>query len=98
MFLEKRAAKGLPTKALDDRPSLYVDLGPIWQAFNELHSARPSGFGPMAIPVSEILAWMDLQGIYDRETRLEYYSLIRVMDIYWLKWAAKENESKKKKK
>lgn len=78
-----------------------MDLQPIWNAFIDLHGSRPSGFGPSAILTSEVLSWLDLHGIQDYETRIEYYELIRVLDNQWLKWAAKENEKKdnaKKKK
>jgi len=39
-----------------------------------------------------------LQGICDRDERLEYYDLIRVIDNCWLKWAGKESEKKDKTK
>lgn len=88
----------MSVSAIDNRPSLYADLQLIWNAFIDLHGSRPSGFGPTAIPTSEVLSWLDLQGIRDRETRIEYYELIRVLDNCWLKWAGKENEKKDKAK
>ena len=49
-------------------PELDVPVIPpgtegLLQAFYDLHSMRPSGMGPSAIPLSEILAWQQAMNI-----------------------------------
>ena len=50
--------------------------------------------GPGAIPVSEIIAYLDLHGIADAEDRREFAWLIRQMDDAYLDEVAKKNAAK----
>jgi hypothetical protein len=96
--LRKRNAKGKRTPALEKKPFLYDDLIPVWQAFNQLHSTRQSGFGLNPISTADIDIWLKLHNV---ENSLDYYDLILAMDTEWLKWASdkqkQEHEAKKKK-
>lgn len=95
--LEKIVEKGKRVPALENRPELFDDLVPVWQAFNQLHSGRQSGFGISPLRTSDILAYLKFRKIED----LEFYELILTMDNEWLKWASnkqkQEQEAKKKK-
>lgn len=67
-------------------------------AFYSLSQARPSGFGgPEAIPVSDILSYVNLVGIVSREERLKYLRLIQRMDRAYLDHAREEAEKNKNK-
>jgi hypothetical protein len=60
----------------------------------ELHKARQVAFGPSALSISEITAWLDLKGIRDFEDRQECYELISAMDCAWLDWARTKQKQK----
>jgi hypothetical protein len=94
--LEKLAEKGKPTPALVNRPELYPDLVRIWQGFMDLHKTRQIAFGPSAIPISEIIIWLDYQGITDIDERQECYELILAMDAAWLDWARTKQKERDK--
>jgi hypothetical protein len=72
---------------------LYEDLEEVWQAFHDLNLSRQTGFGPSALSVKDITAWMDLHEIQDRS---EFYELIVAMDSEWMNWAMKKQESRAK--
>jgi len=95
--LEKIAAKGKRVPAIENRPELFDDLIPIWQAFEQLHSGRQSGFGISPLRTSDILTYLNFRQIDD----LEFYELILAMDNEWCKWASdkhtQEQNAKKKK-
>jgi hypothetical protein len=44
--------------ALLRKPDLFFDVEEIWLAFWKLNRSRPSGFGPGAIPFSDIVAYL----------------------------------------
>jgi hypothetical protein len=66
----------------------------VWDAFAELSCRRPVGFGPGAIPMTEIVAWLDLHQVEEMEERTEFVELIGVMDREWLTWADKKRKEK----
>jgi len=88
-FLEKRAAVGKSTPALENRPELYADLQGVWSMFWQLHCSRQYGFGPCPLAVIDITAYMKLYAVTDR---IESYELIVGMDMEWLKYANSKNE------
>lgn len=58
-----------------------------WAAFHDLSNRRTSnGFGPNPIQTSEIVAWLDLQGIDDADDRRMNYHLIGVLDSEWIRY------------
>ncbi len=80
--------------ALDAKPKLYPDLVPVWNAFQELSSARHVGMGgASAIPPSDIAAYLDLIGIHDGESRSLWFRLLRGMDDALLKASRKKQEN-----
>ena len=84
----ERIAKINPDAAFLKRaPVLDESLQYIYAAFTELHDART---GPRLL-LTEIIAWLDLQGITDAEVRREYYTLISILDEAWRNWAEKKH-------
>jgi hypothetical protein len=95
-FLERRAARGLSTPAIDNRPELYEDLIPVWEAFEDLSKTRARDLGsPMPITFAEISAWLDLHSIEGADTRAEFAALIRSMDEDWFRIEAKKAQERK---
>lgn len=90
-FLELEA-EGNDVPALKDMPVLYEDLVPFWRAFNELSRTRPVGMGVGAIPMSEILAWLDLHEIGGFEDRIEYARWIGYLDSLFLEYQSKKQQ------
>lgn len=73
---------------------MFSDLTGFVDAFVELNKSRPSGFDVSPIPIVEINAWLDLQGIRDSVSRREYYRMIKILDEAWM---TRMRESVKKK-
>lgn len=82
-MLQKRFDKGLPTPALKDKPELRRDLTLAWAAFAQLNGSRQYGFGPQPIPVSEIVAWLELNDITDSDQRNDIAIMVRILDSEW---------------
>lgn len=87
-FLQKIASKtGVQPSAIAARPELQLHELPFWQAFNTLHLSRSStGFGPGAIPLSEIVIYADLIQLPSGEEREELVQMMRAMDGAYLTW------------
>ncbi len=92
-FLSARATKGKKTPAIEEMPVLYEYLDDVWQAFMSLNQSRQAGFGPCALSVCDITAWMEL---YDIDDRQWFFELIQAMDNEWLKWVNKERTKEEK--
>jgi hypothetical protein len=73
---------------------LYDDLGFVWKAFFDLSRARPSGFGPATLRISDMLAWMTIHQLPSLQ-RAEFFELISSMDDVWMEWANNEQERKR---
>lgn len=82
------ASKGRRVPELESRPLLFPGLRQVWLAFDELHGTRGYTFGPQPIQLSEIASWLDLQGIFDPDTRREYSLYVMAMDSTYLTWYA----------
>jgi len=57
--------------------------------------------GPSAIPTSDILAWLTIQGIDDRDSQMDYLFFIRSLDAEYLDYShgkMKEQNDKMKSK
>lgn len=79
-------------KALQSRPKLYDWMAPYIQAFKLLDSRRPIGFGEGAIPLSDIVAY--LQVFEAPETPQQFVSRIVKMDNAYLEVKAKKAAAK----
>jgi hypothetical protein len=98
LLLEQQRVSGREVPALKNKPVLYEDLLPIWDAFLQLNASRQGGFGPAPILNSEILAWLDIVGYTDAEVRREFYELIRRVDSAWMHHYAEQQEAEKESK
>lgn len=78
----------IPT-ALAEKPDLWPENAENWIAFMALHSARPAGMGPGAIPIVDIEAYARLSG-HPEPMRL--LSDVQALDRVWLRWVAERNE------
>jgi len=59
-----------------------LELGHIWDWFQELHIARSgNGFGPNPITFSDVAAWVSLTGVAIRASEVR---VILMLDRLWL--------------
>ncbi len=81
-WLEKIAEEtGRPVPALDSKPEVPEDLLWVWEAWWHLAGSRPSsGFGPLPIPISEILAYCEFLGFRSLDNRAFLLRIVRVLD------------------
>jgi hypothetical protein len=80
-WYEDLAQEGIVTQALKERPRLFEDLIPAWNAFWTLSRSRTVGFnGVNPIALSEIESYCRLQSITDPEERLLLIRYIQHMD------------------
>jgi|GEM_PF-5771386 hypothetical protein len=98
-FFEAWASRGREKKEWRERPLLYPDLKPIWEAFEWLSMKR--NFEPMSgipLPISdfEIMTYLDLFGYTDPEERQEVAELVTAMDLAYRAHVAEEKEEKEK--
>lgn len=78
---------------LDNRPSLNRWVGYYYSSFAALSSSRsvtPAGAGP--IPLSEIKAFLDLEGERNIEERRRFVMMIRAMDGVFLDHVRKQRQ------
>ena len=94
-FIVKAALKRgerIPDR-IANAPQLMDGLDLYWEAFMDLTTDRPSGFGVGAIPWSAIKRWADHYEIGGED--FDYLvTYIRAMDGAYMKFAHKEMEKK----
>ena len=86
--------EGKPTPALENRPELYPDLVPVWEAFVLLSPSRNVGWGAGAIPLSEVRAYCEMFEI-PPEDREELLYLLRALDEEYLKLTGEKSKPKR---
>lgn len=80
-MLEKRAAKGLPTPALDRRPEVPEHLLLPWSMFLELSAMRIANqIGPQPVSLVEFTHWCELHAVSSVTLRRYMFKLLRAMD------------------
>ena len=91
--------------ALQNRPALSQWVIEYWEAFQHLGNSRTmqqGGVGP--IPLTEIVAWMDVTYLRDVDERLRTVRMIQSLDKVYCKHvndkaaAQREAEAKKRKR
>ena len=71
-------------KPVPEPPDLFFDLFDVWNAFIALHTRRDVTMaGIAAISEQRIESWLNIHGIFDQESRQEYYRLITRLDDQW---------------
>lgn len=64
-----------------------------WEAFNTLHLSRAhTGFGPGAIPLSEIVTYAELMQMPVGEEREQFVQIVRSMDGAYLTWVQEHHD------
>lgn len=90
--LEVWRERGLPTPALDSKPTIREDLRLVGEMYLELRRTAWIGTPRAAEPFSssEIIEWVDLQGSCSEEDRRESVRLLMACDEVWRAWATEE--------
>lgn len=72
-------------KALDERPALYPDVVPAYEAFFTLSLGRLyNEAGPQPLSHLEIQLYLSSKGIVEPDEREEQFSYIRALDSKYL--------------
>lgn len=76
---------------------LYDDLVEVYEAFFWIGASRQfNDTGPQPITLTDIVTYLNDQGIQDRDERREFQRLIRALDVRFIKLShekmAKERE------
>ena len=82
--LRKVRDAGGTVPVLDEQPSVPPELAHLWQAFADLHRSRAMGFSSGPIPLTEIEAWLRLNGVGSMEETREYVDAVRALDDAYL--------------
>lgn len=70
---------------LNEKPILFDELAPFWEAFTILTQSRPAAFsGQSPIPLSEVAAYCDLFGFAGKHEREEMVREVRRIDRIYL--------------
>lgn len=89
------AEDGDESKAWRERPLLEEYLAQILENYMLLSSSRINVMGEVgAIPVSEIVAFLDLQGVMNLEERWDFLMIVKGLDNYYLKTQRKRRPNK----
>lgn len=78
-MLERQTGKANPT--LTAMPQIFEDVRWVWAAWASLHRSRSLGFAEGPIPLTEILAYCQLNEV-DRPRFLAY--AVQEMDVVYL--------------
>ncbi|MGN6549761.1 MAG: phage tail assembly chaperone [Pararhizobium sp.] len=78
------AEEGEAPAALLARPEIEPRLEPVWDAFFELTTDRPTGFGTGPIPFTAIHFYAERLGIEDPDAFDRFTRAIRAMDRAYL--------------
>lgn len=88
--MEKKRKRGESTP-LDNVPEIDPDWMIVWESWKAVDSSRQSsGFGPCPVSVQDIVAYLDLICIDDAEERLQFFRLIKALDVQWLNYHSEQ--------
>lgn len=91
--MEQCAKQHLPLpRRIQDAPELLPGLEPYFEAFMELTMDRPAGWIEQAIPRRDIVAWAGDHGIVDQDDVERCISLVRAMDLEYLKYRERKRK------
>ena len=90
-FKKRAERRGEPIPEHVTPPDIYEDLLLIVTAFLDLSGSRNFGpTGPLYIPVTEILAWLEVHNLADTIERREILMLVQTMDREWVRLQGKK--------
>lgn len=77
---------------MQNRPRLKPEDVPYYEAFSALNASRQAGAsGNESIPISEVLAYLQLVGIASPGARSKYLRLIQQMDATYKAFVAEKS-------
>lgn len=81
-----------------EKPELFEDLRPLWDAWRLGHGSRPiTGFGPCPMAPSEWVTILDVFGLLDDpDAAEENLSLVLALDQKWVALAHKKSGDRPK--
>ncbi len=84
---------GSTPEALRTKPPLSSGGMALLQAFNILDSARQlyEG-GPQALPVSEVLAYLEIAKVDGVEDRMLFLNMVKTLDVIYLNHYAEQKK------
>lgn len=83
MLLE-RLEKGKRVQALEEKPELFEDLKWIYDGFNDLNWQRRTVVNAVSpISISEVVHWLDLNQVDDRDDRRFFSKMVFKLDRNW---------------
>jgi len=86
--LQKRAGQGFDTPAWDNRPEVKQEYQWIFEGFLVLGRKRQcNGMAVNPLSMSDIIAYLDLTGVKDINTRLMFFELVSELDTEFLEWS-----------
>jgi len=92
-LLEKAQRLGKRVRALEDRTQLHEDLALAWECFLDLNRCRQLGYvTPQPIPLSEVVAWLDLHAVDGDEQRVCFSRLVACADAEAMAHFTRETE------
>lgn len=91
-MLLKAQASGMPTPALDNRPSLITDLSWYYECFQDLCVDRLySELGPQRLSTRTIYDYHRIHGLSDFD---DFYGWIRLIDRVWSNLVSEQQKKK----
>lgn len=85
-FLEEIWRDGEDVEAIENRPELWPWNGTLWRAWCHLSSSRRGGFSALPVPVSEVLAYVELRHPdFTVDERMEFLEIVSRLDGVWFK-------------
>jgi len=97
-MLIKRDNANQRTPSIVNRPRLKAKLAWIYYGFVELSSRRECGWSYQPLPLSEIISWLDFNGINCYSARRLFVRMVIDMDAAWLNWHIEQEKKKKPKR
>jgi hypothetical protein len=93
-FKERARKTGVKPAPLLARPK--IKRHDVWylEAFQSLSAARSNGFsGAEPIAISEIVAYLNLEGVTDPQERRRFLNLVQLLDSEWMKFHRERAEA-----
>lgn len=99
---EKIIAQGgdpeqFPILREETRPTIFRDVQWVWEGFMTLSGSRQMGYSSVqAIPLSEILHYLNFRGIQDPDDREEFTFLVQSLDRRFVAEQIAKSEARRK--
>lgn len=98
-YLKEKAAQGNKSAQAEIDGIIQPESAFLWDAFLVLSKSRPPGFdGPSNIPISEILAWCEFNGIASPVIKDRVLSAVQALDTEFLAWGDRQRKNARDKR